>query len=212
MDILIFDLDNTLYPAEKQLFNLIDVRINRYMTEIVGIPAPKVDALRREYWCKYGVTLQGLIRHHDVDPEDYLSYVHDVDVRSRLQPDHTLREALHGLSQRKAVFTNGSVCHAQRVLGALGIEDMFEQIFDIRIAAYQPKPCVEPYHAVLAELDAEPQRCVMIEDNRDNLKTAKNLGMGTVLVGVGATPAYVDVHLDSASQISQALQHWDQAS
>ena len=94
MDILIFDLDNTLYPAEKQLFNLIDVRINRYMTEIVGIPAPEVDTLRREYWRLYGVTLQGLIRHHAVDPEDYLHYVHDIDVTSRLSPDLALREVL----------------------------------------------------------------------------------------------------------------------
>ena len=98
MDVLIFDLDNTLYPAEKQLFNLIDVRINRYMTEIVGIPAPDVDALRRDYWRLYGVTLQGLIRHHAVDPEDYLLYVHDIDVPSRLTPDTALREALEKLS------------------------------------------------------------------------------------------------------------------
>jgi len=134
MDVLIFDLDNTLYPAEKHLFGLIDVRINLYMTEIVGIPAPEVDALRREYWRLYGVTLQGLIRHHGVDPEDYLLFVHDVDVNSRLGPDPVLRETLAALPQRKAVFTNGSICHASRVLAALGIEDIFEEVYDIRVA------------------------------------------------------------------------------
>ena len=176
MDVLIFDLDNTLYPAEKQLFNLIDVRINRYMTEIVGIPAPEVDALRRDYWRLYGVTLQGLIRHHAVDPEDYLLYVHDIDVPSRLTRDLVLREMLENLPQRKAVFTNGSTCHAARVLSALGIEDMFEKVYDIRVAAYQPKPYPEPYHAVLSELDTVAERCIMIEDSRDNLHTAKKLG------------------------------------
>jgi putative hydrolase of the HAD superfamily len=212
MDVLIFDLDNTLYPAEKQLFNLIDVRINRYMTEIVGIPAPEVDALRREYWRLYGVTLQGLIRHHAVDPEDYLLYVHDIDVTSRLSPDTHLREVLEKLPQRKAVFTNGSVCHADRVLSALGIEDMFERIYDIRVAAYQPKPFPEPYHAVLAELDVSPERCIMIEDSRDNLQTAKKLGMGTILVGKGQTPDFVDVHLDNARQVHTCLGFWEKAS
>ena len=212
MDVLIFDLDNTLYSADKKIFSLIDVRINRYMTEVVGIPAPQVDALRREYWRLYGVTLQGLIRHHGVDPEDYLLYVHDVDVTTRLDPDHILREVLVTLPQRKAVFTNGSLCHASRVLAALGIEDLFERIYDIRIAAYQPKPFPEPYHAVLAELGATPERCVMIEDSRDNLHTAKKLGMGTVLVGAGQTPAFVDVHLDSARQIHSAMRHWEKAS
>jgi putative hydrolase of the HAD superfamily len=212
MDVLIFDLDNTLYPAEKQLFGLIDVRINRYMTEIVGIPAPQVDGLRREYWRLYGVTLQGLVRHHGIDPEDYLLYVHDVDVASRLGPDLVLREVLARLPQRKAVFTNGSLCHANRVLAALGIEDMFEKIYDIRVAAYQPKPFPEPYHAVLDELGATPERCIMIEDSRDNLQTAKKLGMGTILVGAGQTPDFVDVHLDSAHQIHAGLRYWEAAS
>ena len=116
MDVLIFDLDNTLYPAEKHLFGLIDVRINRYMTEIVGIPAPDVDALRRQY---------------------------DVDVNSCLEPDPELREVLSNLPQRKAVFTNGSICHANRVLAALGIEDIFEEVYDIRVAEYLPKPWPE---------------------------------------------------------------------
>ncbi len=212
MDVLIFDLDNTLYPAEKHLFNLIDVRINRYMTEIVGIPAPEVDAMRRDYWRLYGVTLQGLIRHHAVDPEDYLLYVHDIDVTSRLAPDLLLREGLEQLPQRKAVFTNGSVCHAGRVLSALGIEDMFEKIYDIRVAGYQPKPFPEPYHAVLAELAVSAERCVMIEDSRDNLQTAKKLGMGTILVGTGQTPDFVDVHLDYAHQVPSGLGFWNKAS
>ena len=210
MDVLIFDLDNTLYPAEKHLFGLIDVRINRYMTEIVGIPAPEVDAMRREYWRLYGVTLQGLIRHHGVDPEDYLDYVHDVDVNSRLGPDPALREALAALPQRKAVFTNGSTCHASRVLSALGIEDIFEEVYDIRVAAYLPKPWPEPYHAVLKKLGADPQRCIMIEDSRENLQTAKKLGMGTILVGSGQTPDFVDVHLDSARHVNNALKFWGQ--
>jgi len=212
MDVLIFDLDNTLYPAEKHLFGLIDVRINRYMTEVVGIPAPDVDALRREYWKLYGVTLQGLIRHHGVDPEDYLYYVHDVDVTSRLSPDPVLKEVLNGLTQRKVVFTNGSTCHAGRVLSALGIEDIFEEIYDIRVAAYLPKPWQEPYHAVLERLGTSPERCVMIEDSRENLETAKKLGMGTVLVGKGHTPDFVDVHLDSTHQIHTGLKYWDIAS
>ncbi len=56
------------------------------------------------------------------------------------------------LPQRKAVFTNGSTGHAGRVLAALGVTDQFEAVFDIRIANYLPKPCPEPYHAVLAAL------------------------------------------------------------
>ena len=203
--VLLFDLDNTLYPPERELFNLIDVRINRFMTEQVGIPAAAVDDLRREYWAAYGVTLQGLIRHHAVDPEDYLHYVHDVDVASRLSPDPQLREMLGALPQRKAVFTNGSSCHAERVLDTLGIADRFERVFDIRVANYLPKPFLEPYQAVLAALGIAADDCTMVEDSRDNLRTAKQLGMTTVLVGAGATPAFVDLHLPDVCALGAAL-------
>lgn len=205
MDVLLFDLDNTLYPPERELFGLIDVRINRFMIDQVGIPADAVDDLRREYWAAYGVTLQGLIRHYDIDPEAYLHYVHDVDVNTRLVPDPELREMLAALPQRKAVFTNGSVCHADRVMAALGIADQFESVYDIRVADYRPKPYPEPYRAVLAALGVSPERCTMIEDSRENLRTAKQLGMTTVLVGAGATPEFVDLHLPDVRALGAAL-------
>ncbi len=212
MEVLLFDLDNTLYPPERELFNLIDVRINRFMTDQVGIPAAAVDGLRREYWAAYGVTLQGLIRHHAVDPEDYLHYVHDVDVSSRLSPDPQLRAMLGALPQRKAVFTNGSSCHAERVLDALGVADQFEWVFDIRVANYLPKPCLEPYQAVLAGLGIAADDCTMIEDSPDNLRTAKQLGMTTVLVGAGPTPAFVDLHLPDVCALATALPLMEAAS
>ena len=206
MNYLLFDLDNTLYDPARDLFALIDVRINRYMAEIVGIAAADVDGLRRQYWQAYGVTLQGLIRHYGVDPEDYLHYVHDVDVATRLDPDHALHEVLAALPQRKAVFTNGSRAHAERVLQALDIRGHFEEIFDIRVANYLPKPQRDPYQAILDRLALPARDCVLIEDSHANLKTAKELGMTTVLVGAetAATP-FVDLRIDTIREIGDAV-------
>jgi len=192
MDAILFDLDNTLYAPERDLFSLIDKRINRFMEEVVAIRTAEVDGLRRHYWKAYGATLQGLIRHYGVDPEHYLEYVHDVDVSGRLLPDLELGRGLAGLSARRFVFTNGSRGHAERVLAALGLAEHFEDIFDIRIAAYQPKPCPDPYHGVLAALGLGADRCIMVEDSLDNLSTAKELGMTTVLVGTGPSAPFVD--------------------
>ncbi|WP_305041830.1 pyrimidine 5'-nucleotidase [Geoalkalibacter sp.] len=208
MDVIIFDLDNTLYAPERELFSLIDVRINRYMREVVGIAASEVDGLRRAYWAKYGVTLGGLMRHYGVDPEDYLEYVHDVDVHSRLVPDPELRAALQALEGTKVVFTNGSRGHAERVLGALGLADQFSAIFDIRVADYRPKPYVDPYQAVLRRLGVEGARCVMVEDSPTNLETAKTLGMRTVLVGDALRAPYVDACVARAEQAAQLIGGW----
>ncbi|WP_029916310.1 pyrimidine 5'-nucleotidase [Pelobacter seleniigenes] len=183
MKAILFDLDNTLYPREKDLFALIDVRINRYMEEIVAIDPQAVDGLRRRYWKDYGATLQGLIRHHGVNPEDYLDYVHAVDVASRLSCDLRLQSVLAGLPAPSYVFTNGSRDHADRVVNALGLDGLFVDVFDIRIDNYQPKPNPGPYHKVLTQLQLTGEQCVMVEDQPQNLQTAKQLGMKTVLVG-----------------------------
>jgi len=201
---ILFDLDNTLYAPERELFSLIDVRINRYMSEVAGIAPTQVDGLRRRYWNDYGVTLQGLIRHHGVDPEDYLEYVHDVDVASRIFPDLHLRRQLSTLPVPKAIFTNGSRSHAGRVLHHLGIADQFVDIFDIRVANYLPKPFRDPYLNVLDHMGLSGPDCTMVEDSVDNLKTAKALGMRTVLVG-GEKQPFVDIHVSCAAEVTEAV-------
>jgi len=208
MDAVLFDLDNTLYPPERQVFSLIDQRINRYMREVVTIPAGEVDGLRRHYWRAHGATLQGLIRHYGVDPEDYLEYVHDVDLGSCLQRDEILRNCLAALPARRCVFTNGSRGHAENVLAALGLADTFEEIFDIRVAAYQPKPNPDPYLGVLAKLALPAARCAMVEDSLDNLATAKQFGMTTVLVGDAAATSNVDYQVADAAGASRLITSW----
>ncbi|CAN2043470.1 putative hydrolase of the HAD superfamily [Candidatus Magnetomoraceae bacterium gMMP-13] len=202
MKTVLFDLDNTLYPAEKDLFPLMDKRINKYMNEIMGIPQEDVDRLRLEYWCEYGLTLMGLMRHHKVDPEDYLMYIHDLDIESHLGPDPNLRKSLESLSVRKIVFTNSCKEYAVKVLSSLKIIDLFDEIFDIRLAEYQPKPYPEPYLKILTYMNLTGNKCVMVEDSEKNLKTAKELGMQTILVGKKDTQPYVDSQLDTLHEIS----------
>ncbi len=211
MKALLFDLDNTLYPAEKNLFSLIDVRINRYMEEIVSIPAAQVDPLRRHYWQEYGATLQGLIRHYDVDAEDYLDYVHRFDIGQRLSPDLELQQVLEQVDQPCFIFTNGSRQHAEQVTGALGIRAHFDEIFDIRIANYQPKPNPQPYRQVLKRLGLQGHECVMIEDSPANLKTAKDFGMSTLLVGSQPSGSFVDAHFSRPAEIGAWLEQQSEA-
>ncbi len=208
MDAILFDLDNTLYHPARELFSLIDVRINRYMSDIVGIAPDDVDGLRRQYWADYGVTLQGLIRHHGVDAEDYLHYVHDVDVKTRISPDPLLRERLEDIDAPCYVFTNGSRAHAERVLACLGVAEQFEEIFDIRIAGYQPKPFPDPYREVMRYLSCVPEKSIMVEDSIDNLLTARELGMKTVLVREQEQDERFDAHVESASQAAAVISEW----
>lgn len=179
----LFDLDNTMYPASSGLFALIDERINLYLQEHAGIEPERADFTRRDYFRRYGLTLLGLMKEHGTDPAHYLEYVHRVPVNEVLAPRSELRRILRSIDAPKSIFTNGSQEHSRTVLRALGLEDLFGEIFDITDGDYIPKPDPRAYRAVLDRLGADAARSVLVEDLPQNLVPARDLGMTTILVG-----------------------------
>lgn len=183
----VFDLDNTLYPAASGLFQQVDRRIHRFMAERLGLAPDEIPGLRARYKRAYGVTLGGLMAHHGVDPREYLHYVHDVPLERHLGPDPALRAGLEALEGTKVVFTNGSVEHTLRVLGRLGVEPLFEAVFDIAFMDYVPKPRPHGYRKLLEALAVPAGRCILVDDLEENLDTGRDLGMVTVRVGPRGT-------------------------
>ncbi len=183
--IILFDLDNTLYTEESGIFDLIDQRMSEWLITRLNVPASEVRDFRKKYFLKYGTTLRGLMLHHQVDPMDFLNFVHDVPVKEFLSADLELRSVLEQIQSRKIVFTNSDEAHSNRILDALGVRDLFEKIFDIAAMGFIPKPNAEAYQAVLNYAKARPEECLLIDDMIRNLKPAEELGMQTILIGTG---------------------------
>ena len=177
----VFDLDNTLYPPSCNLFAQIDVKMRGFICDLLKIGPDEAYQLQKEYYRGHGTTLAGLMKLHNVNPDDFLSVVHDIDV-SVIPPNPALASALENLPGRRLVFTNGTVAHAKRVLGQIGIHDHVEDIFDIAHAEFVPKPHVQTYERFLRMHGVEPKRAAMFEDLDRNLEPAHTLGMTTVLV------------------------------
>jgi putative hydrolase of the HAD superfamily len=181
---VLFDLDETVYPKDTGLMELVSQRISDYMTLRLGIDPETVHQLRRQYYERYGTTGRGLFLHHrDLDVEDYFFFVHDLPIEEFLQPNRRLDEMLEALEAEKAIFTNATAEHARRVLRALTIDEHFQTIIDIRELEYVPKPNPEAYRKALTLLKARPEECLLVEDRVRNLAPGKELGMMTVLVG-----------------------------
>lgn len=180
--LFIFDLDNTLYPPEVPLWRIVDGRIEDYVRERLEVDGAEARRLRKEYLQRYGTTLQGLMRHHDVAPFDYLEYVHDVPIPDVVPPRPELSGMVAALPGRKVVFTNGSESYARRVLSALGAEGAFDEVFGIEFMEYVAKPSPLPYAKLLRVTGAEGSRSLFAEDRPENLLPARDLGMFTVLV------------------------------
>ncbi len=184
-DIFVFDLDNTLYPAESNLFAQVDVKIGEYVQNLLSLDPVEARALQKQYLVNHGTTLKGLMENHNVDPHHYLDAVHDIDMEP-IKADPALRQSLEALDGRRIVFTNADQTYAERVLERLGVADLMEGIFDIHAADLDPKPKPHVYDKFLVDHDVNPARAIMFEDMARNLVPAHALGMATVWINTGS--------------------------
>ena len=175
----IFDLDNTLYCADNGIFAQIEARMTDYVMAFLRLPREAAYARQKELYRQYGTTLNGLMREHGAAPDDYLHYVHDIDL-SDLGQDRPLAAAIEQLPGRRFVFTNGCRDHAARILGRLGMAHLFDEVWDIRTIAFQPKPQMEAYRSVVAASGLACAEAAMFDDIARNLTPARAMGMTTV--------------------------------
>ena len=212
--ILFLDLDDTLYPSTCGLWEAIGDRIIAYMTTRLDISAQKANELRKDYFQAYGTTLNGLRIHYNIDPLDYLNFVHDIPIDTFLQPDFEIREMLSNVVQKRVIFTNASRDHAERVLNRLGIEMLIDQVIDIVSLDYHNKPEPSAYSRALSLTgENDPSACVLVDDRSRNLIPGGAMGMTTVLVGEDDPDPSIDFHINAITELTRTvpgLDHLDE--
>jgi putative hydrolase of the HAD superfamily len=194
----IFDLDNSLYPASANLFELIDIRMGAFIQQLLGCDAEEARRVQKRHFHEHGTTLAGLMASHGVDPHHFLDFVHDIDL-ARISADPALVRAIDSLPGRKFVFTNGAADYAARVLDKLGLANLWDGLQDIHAMDYVPKPHPASYAAMCERWEIDPARALFVEDMACNLAPAKALGMTTVWIDNGseqgdrgADPSFID--------------------
>ncbi len=182
----VIDLDNTLYAADNGVFARMDEKMIHYIQRELNVGREEANTLRIKYWKQYGSTLKGLMAHHGHEAEPFLFEAHDVNAHELLTPHLKLRDVLQAMPMRKVIHTNGTREHAETILGALGIRNCFDAIYDIRFNQYTPKPCVDTLQQLFAEEGVQPEQVIVIDDMQDNLAVAKQAGAKTAWVHMDA--------------------------
>ena len=177
----LFDLDNTLYSGDTKVFDQVDKKMSAFISEKLKINIEEAKKIQKNYFHEYNTTLNGMIKNHKIDANEFLEFVHDVDL-SFLKPDKPLENEISKLTGKKIIFTNGSRAHAKNVTKRIGIDKLFDGVFDIVESDFIPKPSIEPYKKIIENYKIEPQYCIFFEDIARNLKPAHELGMKTVWI------------------------------
>ena len=202
----VFDLDNTLYPPDAGVWREIDQRITLFLVGLFGIDGISARALHQHYYRQHGTTLRGLVEENIEEAvEQFLEFVHDID-RSMLTPDPELAREIERLPGRKLIFTNGSRSHAILTARQLGLDGLFEEVFDIVAAGLTPKPAESAYDLFCERCGVDPRTAAMFEDVERNLAAPKARGMTTTLVTTKAGRAdYRDAHDRAISEAANIV-------
>jgi len=175
---ILFDCDGVLYNDLKAVFGQVSKRMTNYISKKLNIDIKKAKELQTNYFHKYNTSLNGLMIHHDIPPEDFLKDVHNIDL-TFMKKDLFLREVLGSLNLKKFIFTNGSKEHVENIIKHLGIDDLFDGIFDIVDAGFHPKPEAKAFDLMINKFNIDPKETLYIEDIAKNLSIAKNRGSTT---------------------------------
>jgi putative hydrolase of the HAD superfamily len=200
----LFDLDNTLHNASPHIFPAISRSMTEYVAHKVGVGVTAAQELRDQYWLRYGATLTGLVRHHGVDPHDFLAQTHNflADLPRMLVHDPALRHVLKRLPGRKIVFSNAPQRYVEAILELLGLRPLIDSVWTIERLRLIPKPHDAAFRRLLHKERLAPHRCILVEDTAANLRAAKRLGMKTVLVTAATqAPTYVDIRIKSVLEL-----------
>ena len=177
----IFDLDNTLYSGKTKVFEQVDKKMSKYISKKLNVSIEEAKKIQKNYFYEYNTTLNGMIKNHKIDASEFLEFVHDIDI-DFLKKDIKLNEELKKLTGKKIIFTNGSRKHAINVTSRIGIEQHFDDVFDIVDSEFMPKPAMEPYKKLVEKHKIDPKLCVFVEDIARNLKPAYEMGMKSVWI------------------------------
>ena len=175
---ILFDCDGVLYNDLKAVFGQVSKRMTNYISKKLNLDIKKAKELQTNYFHKYNTSLNGLMIHHDMPPEDFLKDVHNIDL-TFMKKDLFLREVLGSLNLKKFIFTNGSKEHVENIIKHLGIDDLFDGIFDIVDAGFHPKPEAKAFDLMINKFNIDPKETLYIEDIAKNLSIAKIRGSTT---------------------------------
>ncbi len=177
----LFDLDNTLYSGQTKVFDQVDKKMSSFISKKLNVSLEEAKKIQKDYFYKYSTTLSGLMKHHKIDAKEFLDFVHDVNLNF-LKKDKGLESEISKIKGKKIIFTNGSKAHAMNVTKKIGIDKLFDGVFDIVESNFIPKPSMEAYKILIEKYKIEPQYCILVEDIARNLKPAYELGMKTVWI------------------------------
>ena len=215
--VIFFDCDDCLYFDNWNIAGHLTTKIEDHCQEAFNLPNGRAYELYKEH----GTCLRGLMAEGHIDKDcpksidGFLDKVHDLPIHQLLEPDEKLRQIILAIDPtiRKYVFTASVHHHAQRCLQALGIDDLFDGIIDVKDCNFETKHSVSSFHIAMKRADVvNAEECIFLDDSLTNISAASRVGWRSVLVGrkgrdcgTTITSEHAEVEIDRIHDIERIL-------
>ena len=153
----------------------------------MSLSREEANELHTRYYKDYGLAIEGLVRHHKVDPLEYNKQVDDaLPLEDILGPDAELRRFLETLDTTKVkpwLLTNAYITHGKRVVRLLGVDDLFEGITfcDYGAHPFLCKPAPDMFAKAMREAGIKAVKdCYFVDDSAINATGAEKFGWSSV--------------------------------
>lgn len=180
---LIFDLDNTLYPATAEMDAGIHDRMMECVADFFGVSLEKAAEMKKINIQKFSTTLEWIRHEGFTDVEGFFAKVHPENEVDELASDERLRPFLESIRIPKIILTNSPREHAERVLAKLNVSDLFDCICDIRDCKLLGKPYTDAYRIALKMCGGTIDNTIFLDDMQKYTDGFAAMGGTAVLVG-----------------------------
>lgn len=197
-----------MYPFESGVWDAIGNRIHAFTKNNLSLSDDAVLTLRMRLREQYRSTMRGLHIEFGINEQDYLEYVHDIDLTALIPPNPDLPAILAAIPQKKYIFTNSTRYHAERVLRFLDVLNFFEDIIDANHISPYTKFERDAFPIALRLIgNPSPADCVMVDDEEEIVQRAKEEGLKGILVNHNPQMnGYNHLQISTINQLEYALQ------
>jgi len=175
-DLLLADLDGTLYEDQLHVWELTCKALHQYMHDTLGLPIDlslnEQRAMKKKW--KTNHTILAYIHEYRLDFDTVANVLADGIASAQIRPRHGA-ETLEHLPVSKMILTNSPEMVAHVLLKKIGMSHLFDRVIGLERHFHSAKPHAKSYRRVPTQF----KKIIMIDDLHSNLIVPYKRGWNT---------------------------------
>ena len=201
-NIIIYDLDDTLYNKTQEFANILDTTMADALVYDLGLKMDisKAKELVTESYRIYRDGGEIFYRDYNIKPQDLFIAYHKRKPVEKIVPYNNLIDKIKKVPANQYIFTASDRYASEKILKHLGLFEFFkDRYFSVEdFGVFKKNENADVYYKFCEKIKVSPRDCVFVDDSYSNLEFAKEAGMTTVRIYYGNNSAKDKKYIDYA--------------